>query len=71
MLLRRALETRPHSEAAHAYLAQLLRAKGDVAGAEAESAAAVDSRRFNILVPALAESDFWVDPVKGGITTRD
>src|SRR5205823_14142440 len=33
MLLRRALETRPHSEAAHAYLAQLLRAKGDVAGA--------------------------------------
>ena len=68
---RRALETRPYSEAAHAYLAQLLRARGDLAGAEAESAAAVESRRFNITVPALAQSDFWVDPVKGGTTLRD
>jgi len=70
-LVRLALETQPHSEAAHAYLAQLLRAKGDAAGADAESAAAVDSRRFSVLVPALAQSDFWVDPVNGGITLRD
>jgi len=71
VLFREALETRPYSEAAHGYLAQLLRAKGDMAGAEAVSAAAVDSRRFSIPVPALAASDFWVDPVKGGITARD
>ena len=41
------------------------------AGADVESAAAVDSRRFNILVPALAQSDFWVDPLKGGIALRN
>jgi hypothetical protein len=70
LMFRRALEERPHSEAAHTYLGQLLRAKGDTAGADAESAAAVDSRRFNILVPALAQSDFWVDPVNGGVTLR-
>ena len=70
-MFRRALEERPHSEAAHVYLDRLLRAKGDTAGADAEAAAAVDSRRFNILVPALAQSDFWVDPVKGGIIMRD
>jgi hypothetical protein len=71
LLLRRALEAQPHSEAAHTYLAQLLRAKGDTAGADAESAAAIDGRRFNVVVPALAQSDFWVDPVNGGITMRD
>jgi tetratricopeptide (TPR) repeat protein len=71
LLVRRALEAEPHSEAAHAYLAQLLRAKGDTAGADAESAAAIDSRRFNVVVPALAQSDFWIDPVNGGITPRD
>jgi hypothetical protein len=71
VLFRRALEAQPHSEAAHTYLAQLLRAKGDTVGADAETAAAADGRRFNVVVPALAQSDFWVDPVNGGLTLRD
>jgi len=49
------------------YLAQLLEAKGDAAGAAAERAVAADIQRFDIDIPALAQSDFWVDPVQGGI----
>ena len=60
----------PADEAPHIYLAQLLAQKGDLAGAAAERAAAAAVQRFEIDIPALALSDFWVDPVQGGLKIR-
>jgi len=57
-------------EAPHFYLAELLGAKGDAAGAAAERAAAGSSHRFGVEIPGLAQSEFWVDPVKGGVKRR-
>jgi tetratricopeptide (TPR) repeat protein len=69
-LFRIASEVAPDDEAPHAYLAQLLAAKGDATGAAAESSAAASRRRFETAIPALAVSVFWVDPVKGGLKRR-
>jgi hypothetical protein len=69
-LFRLAIASLPGDEAPHFYLAQLLAAKGDAAGAAAERTAAGNSRRFGVEIPALAQSEFWVDPVKGGIKRR-
>jgi hypothetical protein len=69
--LRKAIEALPDDEAPHLYLAQLLAAKGDSAGAAAERAVAADVRRFDDDIPALALSELWVDPVTGGIRRRD
>jgi tetratricopeptide (TPR) repeat protein len=67
-LFRLASELLPDDEAPHFYLAKLLAAKGDDAGAAAERSAAVISHRFAVEVPALAQSEFWVDPVNGGLS---
>jgi tetratricopeptide (TPR) repeat protein len=69
-LFRLAIAALPNDEAPHFYLAQLLAAKGDAAGAAAERTTASDSHRFGAEVPALAQSEFWVDPVKGGLKRR-
>jgi len=69
-LFRIAIATRPNDEAPHVYLAQLLAAKGDAAGGAAERIAAGNSHRFGFEIPALAQSEFWVDPVKGGLKRR-
>ena len=69
-LFRIAIATQPNDEAPHVYLAQLLAAKGDAAGAAAERIAAGNSHRFGFEIPALAQSEFWVDPVKGGLKRR-
>jgi tetratricopeptide (TPR) repeat protein len=69
-LFRLAIASLPRDEAPHFYLAQLLAAKCDAAGAAAERTAAGNSRRFGVEIPALAQSEFWVDPVKGGIKRR-
>ncbi len=69
-LLREALAELPEDEGAHYYLALVLEAKGDTAGAAAERTAAANSRRFDIDIPAQAQSLFWVDPVHGGLKRR-
>jgi hypothetical protein len=69
-LFRIAIDVAPHDEAPHAYLAQLLAASGDAAGADAERSAAASHRHFDTPIPALAVSEFWVDPVNGGLTRR-
>jgi hypothetical protein len=60
----------PNSETAHHYLARLLRAKGDAAGAAAEEQAERISHRFDTKGQDLAVVLFWADPVKGGVTRR-
>jgi hypothetical protein len=60
----------PDSETAHHYLAQLLRAKGDMQGAVAEETAERISHRFESKTQGLAVVLFWADPVKGGVTRR-
>ncbi len=69
-LFRIAIDAPPHDEAPHAYLAQLLAVSGDAAGAAAQSSAAANHRHFDSPIPALAVSEFWVDPVNGGLTRR-
>jgi len=69
-LFRIAIAASPDDEAPHVYLADLLAARGDAAGAAAERSAAGNSHRFGIQIPALALSEFWVDPVKGGLKRR-
>jgi hypothetical protein len=69
-LLRAAIAEMPQDEAPRAYLAQLLEARGDSAGATAERVAAADGRRFDTEIPAQAQSLFWVDPVHGGLKRR-
>jgi Tfp pilus assembly protein PilF len=67
---RQVIATEPNSEAAHHYLALLLRAAGDTQGAAAEEKAERISRRFDTKAQDLAVVLFWVDPVKGGVTRR-
>ena len=66
-LLRAAIATLPGDEQPHVYLAQLLAARGDAAGAAAERRAATAAHPFDVSIPVLAQSVFWVDPVNGGI----
>lgn len=66
-LLRAAIAALPGDEGPHVYLAQLLAAKGDAAGAEAEQKAAAAAHPFDLEIPVFAQSIFWVDPVNGGI----
>jgi Flp pilus assembly protein TadD len=66
-LLRAATATLPGDEQPHVYLAQLLAARGDAAGAAAERRAATAAHPFDVSIPVLAQSVFWVDPVNGGI----
>ena len=67
-LFRAAIVALPGDEEAHVYLAQLLAARGDEAGAAAERRAAATAHPFDVNIPVFAQSIFWVDPVKGGIT---
>jgi hypothetical protein len=67
---RKSIAEFPIDEAPHFYLAQLLTQMGDPAGAAAERAAAAEIQRIEIDIPALALSDFWVDPVQGGLKVR-
>jgi hypothetical protein len=60
----------PDDEAPHVYLAQLLAAKGDEAGAAAERNAAAAAHPFHADIPVFVQSIFWVDPVNGGIKRR-
>ena len=69
-LLHEAIALAPEDESPHFYLAQLLAAKGDTAGAAAERTAAANAHRFDIEVPAQSQSLFWVDPVNGGLKRR-
>ena len=66
-LFRAGIVARPTSEIPHIYLAQLLAAKGDAAGALAERNAAAAIHPFDQEAPVFAQSIVWVDPVKGGI----
>ena len=68
--LRGVVAAAPNSETAHHYLAMLLRAKGDAAGAAAAEKAAQFSRRFEDKLQGLAVLLFWTDPVNGGVTRR-
>ena len=70
-LLRSTIADLPEDEVAHTYLAKVLAARGDAAGAAAERQAAANFRRFDIDYPALPLSMFWVDPVHGGLTRRE
>lgn len=68
-LLRAAITAVPTDERPHAYLAALLDTKTQNDSAVAEqTAAAVAAHPFVTELPFLAQSVFWVDPVKGGIT---
>jgi hypothetical protein len=69
-MLRAAVAERPEEETPHAYLARLLEARGDKAGAGAEATLAADNRRFETDYPSLPQSLFWVDPVHGGMRRR-
>ena len=66
-LFRTAIAALPNDEGPHAYLAQLLSAKGDEAGAEAERRIAIAVHPFDVEIPVFAQSIFWVDPINGGI----
>ena len=68
---RQAIALLPRDDEPHAYLAQLLEAKGNAAGAAAERAVAADVRRFDVPIPAMAQSELWVDPLQGGVRRRD
>jgi len=65
-----AIAALPDDEAPHVYLAQLLAAKGDDAGAAAERDAAAAAHPFHADIPVFVQSIFWVDPVNGGIKRR-
>jgi len=67
-LFRAAIVTQPGAEGPHTYLAQLLAANGDLAGAETERNAAAATHPFDLEIPVFAQSIVWVDPVKGGVT---
>jgi hypothetical protein len=64
---RAAIATLPSDEGPHVYLAQLLAAKGDEAGAQKEREAGAATHPFDVEIPVFAQSIFWVDPVNGGI----
>lgn len=66
-LFRAAIAALPGDDEPHAYLARLLAARNDAAGAAAERRAAAAANPFDVDLPALAQSIFWVDPVAGGL----
>ncbi len=68
--LRDVVAVAPASEVAHHYLALLLRANGDEAGAIAEDDAARIGRRFERQRHGIAVLQFWMDPVTGNLTRR-
>lgn len=69
-LLRAASAESAVSVEPHFYLAQLLAAKGDEAGAATERGAAAAGDPFDVQIPVFAQSIFWLDPVNGGISRR-
>lgn len=70
-MFRRVIASSSVNDSAHHYLAQLLAARGDKAGAAAEEQAATLSHPFDVKQEGLAVLLFWTDPVKGGVTARD
>jgi hypothetical protein len=70
-LLRTAIAATPNRQGPHVYLARLLAARGDEAGAAEEQEAAPARQWFNSRIPSLAQSEFWVDPMNGTITPRN
>jgi tetratricopeptide (TPR) repeat protein len=69
-LLRQATASDPDNRMGYLYLGRLLAEKGDGSGAEAVRAAAAGQARYELDYPALAMSELWVDPVKGGLERR-
>jgi hypothetical protein len=70
VLLRAAVAAAPSHQGPHIYLAQVLAARGDAAGAATEQTTGSAAYRFNARIPSLAQSEFWVDPVHGGVKPR-
>ena len=70
-MFRHVIASSPVNDSAHHYLAALLQARGDKAGAAAEEQAATLSHPFDVKQEGLAVVVFWTDPVNGGVTTRD
>jgi hypothetical protein len=66
-LFRAAIAALPGDEGPHVYLAQLLAANGDEAGAEKQRDIATATHPFDVEIPVFAQSIFWVDPINGGI----
>jgi Flp pilus assembly protein TadD len=69
-LLRSAIAAQPTDQKPHAYLAELLAAHGDTAGAAEQRAEALAMRQLTPRIPSLAQSEFWVDPANGGLQLR-
>ncbi|MFO1059659.1 MAG: hypothetical protein U1E53_22165 [Dongiaceae bacterium] len=69
-LLRRAAVADTDSGLPYRYLARLLAARGETAQAAAAKAAAVARPPFDHPIPALAISEYLVDPVNGGFEKR-
>ena len=69
-LLRSAAAALPEDEAPHAYLAQLLALRGDMAEAELNRVLAIRNHRPDLDFAPLAQSAFLVDPVNGGLRPR-
>ncbi|MFO1061557.1 MAG: tetratricopeptide repeat protein [Dongiaceae bacterium] len=69
-LLQQAIALAPDNRMAYVYLGRLLAQRGDSLGADAMKAAAATTPRFELDFPALAMSELWVDPVKGGLERR-
>jgi hypothetical protein len=69
-LLRCAIALTPEDGMPYDYLERLLAARGDSAGAAEVKATAAEQPRFDLDFPALAMSEIWVDPVKGGLQRR-
>jgi hypothetical protein len=69
-LLREATADAVDDDVPYFYLAQLLAAKGDAAGAAEARISAASRHQFSVRIPSLALADFWVDPVNGGLQRR-
>lgn len=67
---RAAIEAAPSDPQGHYYLAKWLAVRGDKAEAAVESAAVKRLAKFHVPVIGLMQEEFWIDPVKGGITRR-
>jgi hypothetical protein len=67
---RHAIMMLPVDEGPHRYLANILTLQGDEAGAAKERAASAMASPYEVEIPGLAQSVFWVDPINGGITRR-
>lgn len=68
--LRLAVTMSPDNHMAYYYLARLLEAKGDGAGAAAMRRAAAALPRFDLDFPGLAISELMLDPLSGGLDLR-